>query len=114
MIIFGWPVRSKDIGPAFYVECPNCRNGVMFWLVKQRRWLSIYFIPLLPLSFKHHYLLCEICELSVEIKNEDVMLAKKAVDEMDRLEGGEITEDECMDTLVDLAAETTVFGGEPV
>lgn len=110
-IIFGWPRRTKDIGPAFYVECPNCHNGSMYWLVKVRKWLTLYFLPVLPLSYRHHYLVCKVYGASVEAEGDDIGLAREAADEVSRLEDGELTEDECMDRLRDLAAETALFRG---
>lgn len=109
-IIFGWPKRTKDVGPAYYVECVNCENAVMYWLVKARLWLSIFFVPVLPISTKGYYLVCEICGASIEVDEGELANAKTATEFVKKLDNGSLTEDECFDELERLAAESELFG----
>lgn len=111
-IIFGWPKRTKDIGPSYYVECANCNNAVMYWLVKERRWFSLFFIPVLPLSAKRYHLECEACSVYIEIEKGELANAKLAADLVKQLEAGELSEDECFDEINRLADESTIFGRE--
>lgn len=66
--IFGWPRRTKNVGPTEVIECPHCQNASAFHLVKQRRWAEFFFIPLLPLGRSKWLLMCEICGTSVGIE----------------------------------------------
>jgi len=109
-IIFGWPKRTKEVGPAYYVECVNCANAVMYWLVKARRWLSLFFVPVLPISTKSYYLVCEVCGASMDVDKGEVANAKTATEFVEQLEAGELTEDECFEELNRLAGESELFG----
>lgn len=109
-IIFGWPRRTKDYGPAYYTECMNCGNAAMYWLIKVRRWFTLYFIPVLPISTKSCYLVCEVCEAAIKVDKDEFANAKKATKYVKQLDAGELTEGECFDELNRLLAESELFG----
>lgn len=69
-IIFGWPKKQKEYGPTIPQHCSNCDNEAYFFLYKERRWFSLFFIPFLPLGFADRYLLCGICQAGFEIEKE--------------------------------------------
>ncbi|HEY3782267.1 MAG TPA: zinc ribbon domain-containing protein [Fimbriimonadaceae bacterium] len=61
MLIFGWGRRTNtklgQFGPA---PCPRCHNNALYQHIKQRRWFSLFFIPVIPYE-THEFLVCEIC-----------------------------------------------------
>jgi len=77
--IIGWPVRTKDYGAIQGETCPHCRNMTFHRLIKTRRWITIFFIPILPISTASYYFTCPICATGYEIDKSDVPLAKRYI-----------------------------------
>lgn len=114
-IIFGWPERMKEYGPAYPSVCPNCNNEECFSLVKLRRWLSLYFIPVLPLGRATYYLACGTCGIGVELETKtQVKLAKDLVEPTERFLMGDMSEAEYERELATLDAELSVEDAELV
>ncbi len=66
-IIFGWKTRMKEYGATYPTRCPHCSNDIYFHLIKSRRWFKLYFIPVLPLGFASHDLVCPTCHASLHL-----------------------------------------------
>lgn len=93
-IIFGWPKREKEYGECTVMDCPRCNNRTYWHLLKQRRWFSLFFIPILPLGFADKYLFCEICACSYELDSrEDYKDAKELVGLTQQYADEELTEE---------------------
>ena len=76
-IIFGWNhPTSKNHGPTLPMKCPHCGNDVFFHLLHERRWFTLFFIPVIPYHSKH-YLLCEICSNGYEVEPDQVTKTKE-------------------------------------
>lgn len=115
-IIFGWPRRTKEYGPAYPTFCTHCSNETFYHLVKTRRWLSLFFIPVLPLWFSQKYIACEVCSQFVELKGRDEWrAAKKAVSITSEYMAGELTDAEYLGEIKSEAADPGLFdwGNEP-
>jgi hypothetical protein len=77
MIIFGWGrVTNKNFGPTMATNCPNCHNDVWLQLHKYSKWLTLFFIPVLPYS-SEHLLLCDVCSQGVKLKEKQIQRAKQ-------------------------------------
>jgi hypothetical protein len=79
-IIFGWPLREKDYGAAYPHYCTRCENQTISHLFKQRRWFSLFFIPVIPLSRGRYWMLCEICGAGNELSRSQAKAAKPMVE----------------------------------
>ena len=57
---------TKSRGEFF---CPNCQRDTEYLLKKRKRFLAVYFIPLIPLSDVDEYVKCATCrqKFGVEI-----------------------------------------------
>lgn len=98
-IFFGWPMKRKDIGPAYLEQCSHCNNQTYFHLVKERRWLSLFFIPVLPLNKSRHYLQCCVCAVGAELTKNQATHAKELVTATRRVARGEITKSQYEDAM---------------
>ena len=104
-IIFGWPEKEKTIGEVAPGACPNCQNQSFWYLNKTRRWVTFFWIPILPLSRKTHYLVCDICGLGVEIEGEEVTDTKQLIETTEQFKKFEIEELEYVTAVNDYWAE---------
>lgn len=76
-IIFGWNYQtSKNHGPTLPMKCPHCGNEVFLHLLHERRWFTLFFIPVIPYSSRH-FLLCDICSHGYELESDKVEEAKQ-------------------------------------
>lgn len=92
-IIFGWPKRTKEYGPTVPDHCDNCDNSAYFFLFKERRWFSLFFIPLIPLGFATRYLLCSVCQAGYEIEKSEWKHLKGFTKRTKAYESGELSEE---------------------
>ncbi len=67
MIIMGYRSRNKVMGQVQYV-CPQCRQNSFHTVVRSRRWFTLYFIPLFPLS-KNTSSRCNMCGIMTPFDN---------------------------------------------
>ncbi|MGD0742833.1 MAG: hypothetical protein ABSA31_06040 [Acidimicrobiales bacterium] len=51
MIVFGFRRRSKRLG-VIAAPCGNCASGQLV-LQKVTRWFTLFFIPVVPVHFRH-------------------------------------------------------------
>lgn len=58
--IAGYHPVTKDLGPTVERRCPHCHNQ-RYWLLQRRRYyISLFFIPLIPLRTRYGEY-CPIC-----------------------------------------------------
>lgn len=93
-VIFGWGKREKTIGAASAGYCDNCHNDIFWYLVKRRRWFSLFWIPVLPLHRANYYLACEICGAAGQLEKHEAREAKEMTKVTAEFDAGEVTEDE--------------------
>ncbi|MCB1182580.1 zinc-ribbon domain-containing protein [bacterium] len=58
--IFGFGPRTKDLGPDGERDCPHCHNRRTWRRWEQRNWITLFFVPVIPLGAKR-MTLCPIC-----------------------------------------------------
>lgn len=90
-IIFGWSKRTKNLGQAYPRYCNHCQNETMFSLIKARRWLSIFFIPIFPISKAEYHLSCDICRVGTEIERENATEFESLIEDTQRFRDGKIS-----------------------
>lgn len=79
MIIFGWGRRTfHHAGAVLFQRCPHCSNTGWFHLVTMRRWLTLFFIPVIPYE-QHHMLLCPTCNRGVRLVGAELKRAKSLI-----------------------------------
>lgn len=106
-IIFGWPKKSKTVGAASPGYCDRCRNQSAWYLVKTRRWLSLFWIPFLPLERANYWITCEICQASVEIEDGLVAEAKEMVERTEAYQAGELDDEQYLGYVDEFATSMT-------
>jgi hypothetical protein len=76
VVIFGWGRRTfHHAGPVLYQWCRNCSNSNWFYLVTVRRWLTLFFIPVIPYE-RRHMLICPVCNRGVNLAGAELQWAK--------------------------------------
>lgn len=60
MIIFGWGSR-KSVSGSGHFDCPLCKTTTPFQHVKSRRWFTLFFVPIFPLSGSDDSINCMTC-----------------------------------------------------
>jgi ribosomal protein L37E len=77
MILMGYRTRNKVMGQLQYV-CPRCQQNSYHAIVRSRRWFTLYFIPLFPLS-KTTTARCNLCGFMTAFDNAkaDALFAQK-------------------------------------
>lgn len=53
--------KTKPVGDFVYATCDACGNDVFTLLVKRRRWITFFSLPLLPTSSASYYHVCPEC-----------------------------------------------------
>jgi hypothetical protein len=77
MLFMGWSkTTTKRFGPTVAVNCPNCRNEMWMHLYRHRKWLTLFFIPLIPYR-SEHFLLCSVCSHGVPLTGHRIRQAKQ-------------------------------------
>ncbi len=72
-VIFGtsWKYKKKPGGMRIVKVCPNCRRDGEFYEVVPKQYISLYFIPLIPISEKNSLLECPNCHKKFYIQSDD-------------------------------------------
>ena len=92
--IFGWGHQTtKDFGPTLPVKCPNCNNSTDFHLKRIRKWITLFFLPVIPYKTEH-LLTCEICSRGMSLKGNQVQKAQKLNQTTQDFRNGKIREDQ--------------------
>lgn len=93
-IIFGWPRREKFVGSASPGYCDHCQNQTMWAHLKTRRWITLYFIPVIPLERAIHFLVCDVCGAGVEMDKAEARASKEMVKNTKQRANGSLSEEE--------------------
>lgn len=68
MLIFGFGKREyKVLGDTAPRKCEHCSHERPFKYVEEKRWFSLFFIPLFPYK-KRNVVVCQVCGAGVEDK----------------------------------------------
>jgi hypothetical protein len=79
VIIFGWGRRTfHHAGAVLFQRCSHCSNTGWFYLVTVRRWLTLFFIPVIPYE-QHHMLLCPTCNRGVRLAGAELKRARSLI-----------------------------------
>ncbi len=77
MIIFGWGhVTNKQYGATLADNCSNCNNDSWWHLLRNRKWFTLFFIPVIPYKTKY-FLMCPVCSQAVELTSSQVERARQ-------------------------------------
>jgi hypothetical protein len=96
VIIFGWGRRTfHHAGPVLYQWCRNCSNSNWFYLVAVRRWLTLFFIPVIPYE-RRHMLICPVCNRGMNLSGAELQRAKSLNQLALQFTNNEINGDEYM------------------
>jgi transcription elongation factor Elf1 len=68
MIIWGMRSRSKALGQRV-LNCPNCHRDAMTVAAQTRRWFTLFFIPIFPISSKQTIAQCGLCGYRYQVDN---------------------------------------------
>lgn len=69
VILWGFNTFKKDMLETGPYTCNYCNNATLFKIVRVRKWFTLFFIPIIPLSSKYYHV-CPIC-------NQGVLMAKE-------------------------------------
>jgi len=98
-IIFGWPKKEKWYGVASPGYCDHCANQSRWHLLKTRRWFTLFFLPVCPLSTASYFLTCEICGVGIELEKSEAKEAKELVRLTEDYENHEGSEEEYVEAI---------------
>ena len=66
MIIWGLRQRGKVLGQRM-LTCPNCHREAMTGIAQNRRWFTLFFIPIFPISARKTTAVCGLCGFRYEM-----------------------------------------------
>ena len=77
MIIYGLRTRTRALGQRAS-ECPNCHRVAMTSYAQRRRWFTLFFVPLFPISGRTSIANCGLCgyQYQVDTKQVDAEFSK--------------------------------------
>lgn len=61
MFIFGWRSRATLLDSGQF-DCPVCMAATQYQHLRQRRWMTFFFIPFVPISSSHDFIRCQACQ----------------------------------------------------
>jgi len=71
-ILFGTRGMNKEMGATkISYHCNNCNNDNFFKVTRLRRYFTLFFIPIFPVSSKY-FVHCPICDRGAEVKKKDI------------------------------------------
>ena len=105
-IIFGWGFTTTRVfGVVFPVLCPNCHNEE-FWVLRRiRRWITLFFIPVIPYE-STHALMCPVCGAGRELHGADHKRAKMYAEANTAFGNGALSDDEYSARLAAISSAT--------
>jgi hypothetical protein len=69
VVIFGFGAGSpEDQGEVAPCVCPNCHNQVFLHLVRSKKSVRLYFVPVVPYG-TDNYLVCPVCSRGLQVKD---------------------------------------------
>lgn len=69
MIIWGLRSRGSTLGQRT-VNCPNCHRQAMTMFSQSRRWFTLFFIPVFPVSARTTVATCGLCGFRYAVDNQ--------------------------------------------
>ncbi len=77
--LIGWRTKAKVVGQVDRT-CTKCARSTVQTVVKTRKWLTLFFVPTIPLSGDNQVVRCNVCGLIVKATSElETQLAAKAM-----------------------------------
>ena len=67
MFIFGWGSRPMLVDSGIF-PCPVCKVNTNYIHLRHRRWMTFFFIPVIPLSKSYETVACQKCQSSIPIE----------------------------------------------
>jgi len=61
LLIWGWRSLLKVLGVGEF-HCPRCQADRPYQLIRPRRWFTVFFIPVIPLSWGEPFVECKACK----------------------------------------------------
>lgn len=93
-ILFGWGHQTTKIfGVTLKNLCSNCNNEDYWVLQRTITWFTLFFIPIIPYSFKY-FLYCPICERGIYLDKDQVQTFKPLAETNQLLIDGKISPEE--------------------
>jgi len=113
-IIFGFGRRTRrDHGPAFYNDCPNCKNRTFFHYIAIRVWFTLFFIPRIPYKSIHAYV-CRVCSWGFPINGaSEKAEALRRVEVTKRWAAKELTDEQYREALITASIQQPVGAPAP-
>lgn len=66
MLIFGWGTRDTLMNSSPF-DCPVCKAATQQKHFRRRRWMTFFFIPVVPISSSSDFLRCQACQTIIPI-----------------------------------------------
>ena len=74
IIIWGTRAFQKLLGNTITYTCGHCNNINPFLVVRVRRWFTLFWIPIFPISSKY-FVLCPTCKEGTRVRKEEALAA---------------------------------------
>lgn len=74
--IFGYHPITKTEGPVEEIDCPNCHNKKHWILARMTYFISIFFLPLIPVK-THFFKYCPVCKFRKDVTREEFQYEKQ-------------------------------------
>ena len=99
MIIFGWGKgKTNDHGAAAPLVCPQCHNQTFYRYFSVTKWMTLFFIPVIPYSVRH-YLVCPVCTRVVALDAAGRQTGQEMVQLTSSYQAGEMSQDEYLNRI---------------
>ena len=113
MIIFGWGRgKTKDHGAAAPLVCPQCRNQTFYRYFSVTKWMTLFFIPVIPYSTKH-FLVCPVCTRAVALDGAGRERAKQMVELTSSNQAGSMSQEAYLNRMRGLTGNLLGGSGTP-
>jgi hypothetical protein len=113
MIIFGWGRgKTKDHGAAAPLVCPQCHNQTFYRYFSVTKWMTLFFIPVIPYSTKH-FLVCPVCTRAVALDAAGRERAKQMAELTASYQAGAMSQDEYLNRMRGVAGDLLGGSGTP-
>lgn len=92
MLWVAWGItREKDYGPAYPLQCSNCKNETYHRLLRSIR-LGLFFI--IPIPYKwNYYLYCPVCDYGIKLSRHERKAVKDLISPTEAFMEGQISEE---------------------
>lgn len=93
LLLFGFRNKMHDHGATIAATCPRCHNSVVLHDVRNRRWFTLFFIPVLPLGRARRLLTCPICRWGRDVPKDAEALTNEMADITRQWQAGGMNDD---------------------